>query len=449
MEINDPRKAGNMTRFQRFRIAVPAALLLALVLAGSLPLHAADQGRLQATVVDQNDKPLEGVKVTMTIPGYTYKQEKTTDKRGKVLFVVVDASRPYVVRFDKEGFISMQNPVNIPVNELLQETFKLQPIPAGGGQAQQQQEEPAEMTAEEQAKIKELEAKSAAATTYNEGVQALNGGDTATAIAKFKQASEIDPNLPEAHGALAELYLDTKQYDQALAAVDRYLEMSPNKSRGLLVRYDILKEKKDPQAVAALDALAALGPNPEAAKRSFNYGAELVRAEKNEEAAVQFNRAIQLDPSLPQPYIAVGNIHLRKKNYKETVAIVDRLLAVQPRNLEGLTLRYEALKASGDKAAAATAQTALKTASTGQSPQALYNQGVTLFNAGNPTEAKAALERTLEADAKFAKAHYLLGLILAGENKPKEAKEHIQQFLAMAPNDPDASAAKEILASLD
>lgn len=448
MEFNDPRKAGNMNKFQRFRMAIPAVLLLSLVLAGSLPLHAADQGRLQGTVVDQNDKPLAGVKITLTVPGSSFKQEKTTDAKGKFLLVVVDASRDYQVRLDKEGFISMQQPVNIPVNEMLRETFKLQPIPAGAGQAQQQEAEP-EMTAEEQAKLKELEAKSAAATTYNEGVQALNGGDTATALAKFKQASEIDPNLPEAHGALAELYLDGGQYDQALASVDRYLEMATDKARGLLVRYDVLKAKKDPQAVQALEALAALGPNPEAAKRSFNYGAELVRAEKNDDAAVQFNRAIQLDPSLPQPYIALGNIHLRKKNYKETVAIVDRLLAVQPRNLEGLTLRYEALKASGDKTAAAAAQTALKGASAGQSPQAMYNQGVTLFNAGNATEAKAALERTLEADAKFAKAHYLLGLILAGENKPKEAKEHIQKFLAMAPNDPDASAAKEILASLD
>ncbi len=439
-----------MNKFQRFQSAIPAVLLFSLVLAGSLPLHAADQGRLQATVVDQNDKPLEGVKVTLTVPNYNFKQEKTTDRRGKVLFVVVDASRNYVVRFDKDGFIPMQNPVNIPVNELLQETFKLQPIPAGGGQAQQQQEEPdPEMTAEEEAKLKEMEAKSAAATTYNEGVQALNGGDAATALAKFKQASEIDPNLAEAQGALAELYLDAKQYDQALASVDRYLEMSTDKSRGLLVRYDVLKAKNDPQAVAALDALVALGANPEAAKRSFNYGAELLRAGKNDDAAGQFNRAIQLDPSLPQPYIALGNIEFRKKNYKEAVAIVDRLLVAQPKNLEGLTLRYEALKASGDKAAAATAQTFLKTASVGQSPQALYNQGVTLYNAGNPTEAKTALERTLETDPKFAKAHYLMGLILAGENKPKEAKEHFQKFLAMSPDDPDASTAKEILASLD
>ncbi|HEX2223841.1 MAG TPA: tetratricopeptide repeat protein [Thermoanaerobaculia bacterium] len=440
-----------MNRFQRFRGAIPAVLLLSLALVGSLPLQAADQGRLQGTVVDQNNKPVAGVKVTLSVPNSTFKQEKTTDAKGKFLFVVVDAARDYVVRFDKEGFISMQNPVNIPVNDMLRETFQLQPVPAGAGQPQQEPE--AEMTEEEKAKAKELEAKSAAATTYNEGVQALNGGDTATATAKFKQASEIDPNLPEAHGALAELYLDAGQYDQALASVDRFLALSgekpESKARGLLVRYDVLKAKKDPQALQALDDLAALGPNAEGAKRAFNYGAELLRADKNDDAAAQFNRAIQLDPNLPQPYVALGNIHLRKKNYKEAVATVDRLLAVQPRNLEALTLRYEALKASGDKAAAATAQTALKTASAGQSPQALYNQGVTLFNAGNPGEAKVALESALSADAKFAKAHYLLGLILAGENKPKEAKAHLQKFIEMAPNDPEASTAKEMIASLD
>ncbi|HEX2642092.1 MAG TPA: tetratricopeptide repeat protein [Thermoanaerobaculia bacterium] len=428
-----------------FRHAITAALLLGLAFAGSMPLRAADQGRLLGEVLDTKGAPIEGVKVTITSPGSSYHQEKVTDKKGRFTVVVVNAALPYELLFAKVGYATLKQPIRIPVGDLYKETFELPAAPVKG----QPQQAAAEPTAEEKAQMKEQEVKGKAANVYNEGVQALNAGETTAAIAKIEEAAQVDPNLPEAPRLLAALYLDTKQYDKALAAADRALALKADDARTILVRYDILKAKGDPQAGAALEAAAKASPSPEIAKRFFNTGAELVRENKSDDAINYFKRASEVDPTLTPAYIAVANQYLRRKDYKAAVAAAETLLQREPQNLEALTIRYEALKAAGDKAGAAAAQAAMKGASGNQTPEATFKQGVTLFNAGSVADAKAAFERVIAADPNYAKAYYLLGLTYASDGKVKEAKENIQKFLTMAPNDPDATAAKEVLKSLD
>jgi Tfp pilus assembly protein PilF len=428
-----------------FRHAITAALLLGLALAGSMPLRAADQGRLLGEAVDSKGAPIEGVKITVTSPDSNFRQEKVTDKKGRFTVVVVNAALRYELLFEKVGFATLKQPIKIPVGDLYKETFEL---PAAPLRQPQQQAEP-EMTEEEKAQAKEAEVKGKAANVYNEGVKALNAGDTTTAIARIEEAAQVDPALPEAPRLLAALYLDQKQYDKALANADRALSLKADDARTLVLRYDILKAKGDPQAGAALEAAAKAEPTPDIAKRFFNTGAELVRANKSDEAINYFKRAAEIDPTLTPAQIALANQHLRRKDYKAAVAAADSLLQREPNNLEALTIRYEALKGAGDKAGAQAAQAAMKAATSNQTPEATFKQGVTLFNAGSVADAKAAFERVIAADPNYAKAYYLLGLTYASDGKVKEAKENIQKFLKMAPNDPDAPAAKEVLSSLD
>ena len=47
-----------------------------------------------------------------------------------------------------------------------------------------------------------------------------------------------------------------------------------------------------------------------------------------------------------------------------------------------------------------------------------------------------------------AKANYLLGIALVGED-PAKAKGLLEKFIALAPNDPDAATAKEMLQYLE
>jgi tetratricopeptide (TPR) repeat protein len=66
--------------------------------------------------------------------------------------------------------------------------------------------------------------------------------------------------------------------------------------------------------------------------------------------------------------------------------------------------------------------------------------------AGKNAEAIATLEKALAIDEKLAIAHYLLGNMLASDQRFPEAAKHYQRYLKLAPDGEQAKQAKERLA---
>ncbi|HSS50526.1 MAG TPA: carboxypeptidase regulatory-like domain-containing protein [Thermoanaerobaculia bacterium] len=314
------------------RVAL-SALVVALSLAASL--HAAGEGRVVGTVLDEANAPVEGVKVTLTRPGTGYKLEKVSDKKGQFMLLILDATQEYQIHLEKQGYRSYEGPLKAKLEDTLRVSFtmvKAEPQPAA-------------------AAPKELTGNDKAIAAYNEGVNLLKANDLAGAAPKFEQAAAFDPKLAEADAALADVYLELGRNPEALVAADRYLALKPSDPRGLRARYDALKATGDNEkARATLEALALADPKGEGtAVRYFNEGAELTRAAKYDEAAAWFEKVVEIAPAEP----------------------------------------------------------------------------------------------------KFAKAHYVLGLTYAKDDKDPakkaRAKEQLQTFLQMTPNDPDAVTAKQLL----
>src|SRR5688572_12163013 len=307
-------------------------LALALSMALSGALLAVSQGRLRGMVSDENGKPLAGVKITVTTSEVTdYKQEVTTDAKGRFAIVLNDATRTYTYRFDKEGYQSLEEAVKIPAGSNTERNFTVVSMEAAQKTAQ----------AEGQAQVAETPENKAAAA-FNEGATAFNAQDFATAKTKFQEAITLNPNLPQA-------------------------------------------------------------------------------------------------------YQAMGRVHLAEKNYQEAAAMAEKVLALAPADAKAQALAYEAYIGLGDKAKAKQFEQALAAANPKVAAVNFYNQGAELFNAGKPAEALPVLEKALAADPENAKIHNLLGLCYVNTGNNAKAKEHFEKFVAMAPNDPEAAAAKEML----
>lgn len=413
--------------------ALSVALLATFALAAGA--HAVGEGRILGTVVDPEGQPIAGLKVTLSQPGTSYKQEKTTDAKGKFSLLVLDATKEYLLRMEREGYDPFEETIKPKPGDTLRLDYTLtMSAPKQAGPS-----------AEE---IQQLEGKNQAIAAFNEGVTTLKGGDLSTAAAKFEAAIQLDPALAPAHGALAEIYAEQGKNAEALAAADRYLELEPGNVRGLRVRFDAAKAMGDKEKTAqALQALAAADKSRDTAIRIYNLGAEASRAGDRDGAVNYLKQAIEVDPTLDQAYTALGQVLVVKKDFKQAAEVMDKLLARSPQNLEALTIRYEALNASGDKAGAKAALEAMKSVQASQNPEELFKQGVAQYNAGNPEGAIQTLGLAVAADPKHAKAHFMLGLAYAGSNGAK-AKEHLETFLKLAPDDPDAGTAKEMLTYL-
>ena len=203
-------------------------------------------------------------------------------------------------------------------------------------------------------------------------------------------------------------------------------------------------QMKTPQEAATAPG-AVETPQMKAVK-VFNEGAELARQGDSKAAREKFEAAVELDPELSPALTALAAMESADGRHAEALALADRAIALDPGDANALNVRYQALTSLGRAEEAAAALAALQQASPETRAVVLYNEAADAFNAGDVEAARAKAQAAIEADDNHARAHYLLGLTLFSTGDSAGAKSHLQRFLDLAPDDPDAATAREMLA---
>jgi tetratricopeptide (TPR) repeat protein len=306
-----------------------AGWMLAVAAVGVSALFAVAQARVHGTIKDEQGRLVAGVQITVSLPGVaSFKTESKSDDKGAYAVTLIDATRTYTYRFEKEGYQTLEQAFKVPINSNEKRDFQMVTLEAakmGIGQAGR------ELTPQEKAVL-----------VFNEGAEAAQQGDNATARTKIGEALALDGNLAAAWTALATLDFGDKQYAAAAEKAEKAIAL----------------EAEDPRALRILvESYTELGDTAKAQAAS----AALIAADPKAGAADQFN------------------------------------------------------------------------------------QGIREYNEGNMEKAYALFEQSLAGDPAFAKTHYMLGMCHINRGENADAREHFEAFLAMAPNDPDATTAKEML----
>jgi tetratricopeptide (TPR) repeat protein len=403
-------------------------LIAGLLVAAAAPVTAQRGGNVGGTVEDEQGNPLSDILVTLYSEAET--RTDTTNKKGRFQLVVMDATERFVIRLEAEGYTTIEEPIEVGIGESVRRTFTM--IPAQATSAV------------------EVEGNSEAVAAYNAGAEAFNAGDYALARSSFEGALELDPELLPARKVLTLVYFQLQEWGLASQSARIVADAEPDNEAALKVGFDAASQLGDrEQAERFLEELLALGPTPEAAARLFNHGVGDLRAGDRESAKARFQAAMEMDPELAAAYTGLASLNLEDGNYDEALAIADRLLALDPGNAEGLGIRYEAYRRMGDEAAANAALDELQAADPERIVDAYYQQGILLFNDGAAQEAVAAFERVLSADPEHARAHYQLGRAYLSAGEYEKAKQYLQRFIEMAPEDPEVPSAREMLSYLD
>ena len=192
------------------------------------------------------------------------------------------------------------------------------------------------------------------------------------------------------------------------------------------------------------------GTDPKMAelKKAFDEGVAASRANEFDTAIARFQAAIAVQPTCHECYFNIGYAYLQKKDEKQAEASWQKALEVKPDHAE--TLNSLATLFNNQKRfdeAAATSAKAAASAPAGNA-DAIYNQGIILWNAGKIAEAKAKFEEAITADPTNADARFQLGMALLNEGKVPEAVGSFEQYLKMAPTGQFAGQAKGMLAQL-
>jgi tetratricopeptide (TPR) repeat protein len=205
---------------------------------------------------------------------------------------------------------------------------------------------------------------------------------------------------------------------------------------------------------AAASSKEALAKNAEL-KSTLEAGIAASNAGNDDEAIAKFTHATELKPDCADCFYNLGFLHAKKKEWDKAEAAYKKAVEVKADYAEaysGLANLYNAQR-KFDEAAAAQAKAAEFSggrpgALAGGNADALFNQGVILWNAGKIPEAKEKFEAVIKANPNHAEAHYQLGMSLVNEGKLKEAAEEFDTYLKIAPTGPNAAQAKALVDQL-
>jgi Flp pilus assembly protein TadD len=192
------------------------------------------------------------------------------------------------------------------------------------------------------------------------------------------------------------------------------------------------------------------GADPKAAevRKTFEEAIAASRAGDHDGAIAKFNAAAAVIPNCADCYYNIGVSYMAKKDEKQAEEAWKKALELKPDNSDAasaLATLYNNQKRF-DEAAAMSAKAA--GGAGGGSADAVYNQGIILWNQGKVAEAKAKFEEALKSDPNYADAHYQMGMALLNEGKLPDAVGAFEKYLSLAPTGQFAAQAKAMLAQL-
>jgi tetratricopeptide (TPR) repeat protein len=186
--------------------------------------------------------------------------------------------------------------------------------------------------------------------------------------------------------------------------------------------------------------------------KTFQEGVAASKAGNLEEAIAKFTHGTEVNPKCADCYYNIGFAYSQKKDYEKAEAAYKKAIEVKTDYAEaynGLAGIYNAQHKFDDAAAASAKASELGGAGAGAgSVNALYNQGVILWNAGKIGEAKKQFEAAVKADPNHADSHYQLGMALLNEGNLSGAADEFETYLKLAPEGANAATVKSMLPQL-
>jgi TolB-like protein/DNA-binding winged helix-turn-helix (wHTH) protein/Tfp pilus assembly protein PilF len=167
------------------------------------------------------------------------------------------------------------------------------------------------------------------------------------AKAAATKAVEIDPNLPEAHLAMAHVLSYEWDWSGAQQEMERARGLDPNLSDYGYAYTLLLSAGKPDEAVRWIRRSEELDPLSPLV--GANVGQILYYARRYDEAIEQGRKTIDLDPNYAMAHAYLGQAYIQKRMYREAVEELQKAITLSERNPEVIAILGNAYAAAGDR----------------------------------------------------------------------------------------------------
>ena len=171
-------------------------------------------------------------------------------------------------------------------------------------------------------------------------------GQAKKAVERWLAVIRLGIGAKENYYDLADLFLDTKQYDQAIRVLEQVPEGDPDERKYALLGY-CQEGLANPLAAQKL-AEQALSLNPSNAPALNLKGILSYRKGDKEEAQDYFQRAAASDPPFGEPHTNLGVIRWEDNRQKEALQLFERGFILSPTITDILQLYHTAVTQTGE-----------------------------------------------------------------------------------------------------
>ena len=305
----------------------------------------------------------------------------------------------------------------------------------------------------------------------------LKPDDRSAAMAAYRQALAVKPNLVAAHNAIIMMQMAKPDVDAATQQFALMQKAAPKHPLTMFVEAMLAEQKGNLKRARELTQLL-LRVTPNNPQLLMLAGQVELRLDALAQARDLFGKAAQLAPKAAAPRYQLAQVHLRSGQVDKAISVLKPLVDAVPPDVKAITLTAQAQLMSGDsKAADANFAKAAKLAPTdnrlrttialsqlgkGQDATALAElQSIAAADKGNTadlalisakvrandfTDALKAIDTLAAKMPGDALPDQLRGRIALQRNDPAGARKHFEKAVA---SNPDFMPALAGLAALD
>jgi len=261
-------------------------------------------------------------------------------------------------------------------------------------------------------------------------------GQLDEAVALLQKVLEINPNASEAHNNLGVALVKQGKLDEAIAQYQDALKIKPNYADAHMnLGEAFLQKRLVDKAISQYEK--ALAIDPYSAKIHSNFGNALLQKGLLDEAMAKYQEALEINPNYADAHNNLGSVFAQKGQMDEAVAQFQRVLEINPHDADAAeNLGLALLRKGRLDEAISECQKALDI--NPNHPAVRVSLGTALFQKGRVDEAIVQFQKALENDPKLVEAHTNLGVALFQKGRLDDAIAEYQKALAINPNDAEA-----------
>jgi tetratricopeptide (TPR) repeat protein len=285
----------------------------------------AQTGGLTGKARDENGNPLAGYQILIERQDIRGTYRVKTNKKGEYIYIGLPIGNYKVTLQNPAGQALVFLNTRIGLGDPTTLDFDLAKEKEFAAEAQKKAiEEDPELKRKMEQQAKETKEFTGLKELFEQGQALYAQKQYADAAAVFERALPLakEKNVPVVLERMADSYHKARQYDKAVAYYHKAIEASPSQASYYNNLGNVYAEMgKVQEAAAQFQKAAEINPS-EASRYYFNYGAVMYNTGKMDESSEAFKKATEIDPGFADAYFWLGQALMGKATLADDGSIV-------------------------------------------------------------------------------------------------------------------------------